>query len=250
MSIQAYNTRVLVSGNVVEVYKFKDTIFRGYEVGSRSAPSKENIDIDFDTGEIMEKDTHLESRAKSNIRARNHIRRLTLANFSNKSKFLTLTFKENETDLKRANERFKEFVKKVRKHEQKDFKYLAVIEFQKRGAIHYHIICNLKYLKAKKIEEYWGQGFIKINRINHVDNIGAYVVKYMTKEDADERLIGKKMYQCSKGLDKPKELIGAQAEYVLAQLEKEGRKKAYSSEYENRQTGNKIEYMEYNLSRK
>jgi hypothetical protein len=33
--------------------------------------------------------------------------------------------------------------------------------------------------------------------MDHVDNIGAYVIKYMTKEDADPRLIEKKMYQTS-----------------------------------------------------
>ncbi|MCU5009076.1 Rep protein [Bacillus paranthracis] len=250
MTIQAYNTKVVVSGGVIEVYKFQDTIFRGYESKRSGGGIAEYLDVDHETGEIIEKDSRVENRGRSNIRARNNIRRLALANFSNKSKFLTLTFKENMTDITKANERFKEFVKRMRKHEQKDFKYLSVIEFQKRGAIHYHMLCDLKYVKAKRIEELWGHGFIKINRITHVDNIGAYVVKYMTKEDADERLIGKKMYQCSRGLEKPKELIGKKAEYVLAQLEKEGKKIAYSSEYENKQTGNKIEYREYNLSRK
>ncbi|WP_222129330.1 hypothetical protein, partial [Kocuria rosea] len=42
-----------------------------------------------------------------------------------------------------------------------------------------------------------------------VDNLGAYVTKYMVKdlEKVDERLIGKKAYQRSLNLDKPKQLV-------------------------------------------
>lgn len=258
MTIQSYNLKAVVSGNVIEFYRYDDTMFRGYEnkkVGGRISGDYIDTDgnrmtIDPDTGEMIPK--NIESRARSNIRARNMIRRLALANFSNKSKFLTLTFKENIIDFDQANKMFKAFVRKMKK-EQADFKYLAVIEFQERGAIHYHMLCNMKYTRVEKIRDKWrsvvGEGNIDIQRITHVDNIGAYIVKYMTKADADERLVGKKMYQRSKGMDEPKELVGAQAEYILAQLEKEGKKIVYSSSYENKQTGNKITYSEFNLKR-
>lgn len=254
MTIQAYNLKAIVSGNIIEFYRYQDTMFKGYENKKTGGGSSDDyydsdgnrMTIDPDTGEMIPK--KLESRARSNIRARNTIRRLALSNFSNKSKFITLTFGDHITDIKQANKYFTAFVKKMKK-KQKEFKYLAVIEFTKAGRIHYHMLCNMDYMKAKDIETMWGQGFIKINRITHVDNIGAYVVKYMTKDDADERLIGKKMYQRSRGMDEPKELVGAQAEYIMAQLEKEGKKIVYSSSYENKQTGNKIEYIEYNMKR-
>jgi len=253
MTVQAYNMKAIVSGNVYEFYRYEDTMFRGYEQ-KRSSSSVNTfydsegvaVQIDPDTGEMIPK--KVASRARSNIRARNELRRLALANFSNKSKFITLTFKDNMQDLTEANKLFKAFTRQLRK-KQKDFKYIAVIEFQKRGAIHYHLLCNLKYVPAKIIEKMWGQGFIKINRIDHVDNIGAYVIKYMTKEDADPRLIGKKMYQTSKKLERPKELVGKQAEFLYEQMIKEKRKKVYSSSYENKQTSNKIVYEEYNLKR-
>ncbi|MFE3898753.1 MULTISPECIES: Rep protein [unclassified Priestia] len=254
MTIQAYNLKAIVSGNIIEFYRYQDTMFKGYEnkkTGSGSSDDYYDSDgnrmtIDPDTGEMIPK--VLESRARSNIRARNTIRRLALANFNNNSKFITLTFGDHITDIEQANKYFKAFIRKMTR-KQNGFKYLAVIEFTKIGRIHYHMLCNMDYMKAKDIETMWGQGFIKINRITHVDNIGAYVVKYMTKDDADERLIGKKMYQRSRGMDEPKELVGAQAEYIMAQLEKEGKKIVYSSKYENRQTGNNIEYMEYNMKR-
>lgn len=253
MTIQAYNIKAIVSGGIYEFYRYDDTIFRGYERKTGSSVPNDFFDsegnpmnLDYETGELIPK--KINSRARSNIRARNELRRLALTNFSNKSKFITLTFKENMTDLAESNKLFKAFIRDLRK-KQSDLKYIAVIEFQKRGAIHYHLLCNLKYIKAKVLEETWGHGFIKINRINHVDNIGAYVIKYMTKEDADPRLVGKKMYQTSQKLERPKELVGKQAEYLYEQMLKEKRKKVYSSSYENKQTTNKIIYEEYNLAR-
>lgn len=60
------------------------------------------------------------------------------------------------------------------------------------------MISNLPYIAAKELENIWSNGFIKINAIDKVDNLGAYVIKYMTKDHADERLQGLKAYNCSK----------------------------------------------------
>lgn len=259
MTIKAYNMKVIVSGGVYEFYRYEDTMFRGYEQ-KRSSSSKNTyydsegneLKLDYETGELIPKKMH--SRGRSNIRARNKLRRLALANFSNKSKFITLTFKEDIRDIPEANKLFKRFIDRLREKQKKnknsaELKYIAVIEFTEAGRIHYHMLCNLKYIPAKELEETWGQGFIKINRIDHVDNIGAYVIKYMTKEDADPRLCGKKMYQTSQKLEQSKELVGKEAEYLYERLIKEKRKKVYSSSYENKQTSNKIFYEEFNLKR-
>lgn len=257
MTIKAYNLKVIISGGVYEFYRYEDTMFRGYErkPGARSSNTfydSEGIamNIDPETGEMTPK--ALDSRGRSNIRARNELRRLALANFNNKSKFMTLTFKEDIEDVAEANQMFAAFVRKMKK-ERPDFKYIAVIEFQKRGAVHYHLLCNLKYMKFNIIREHWkgvvGEGNVDVQPIDHVDNIGAYVIKYMTKEGADPRLVGKKMYQTSRNLERPIELVGAKAEYLYEQMQKEGIKKAYSSSYENKQTTNQIHYEEYNLRR-
>lgn len=257
--------KAIVSGGVYEFYKYEDTMFRGYERRRNSSSQNTFYDdegnalqLDYETGELIPK--KLTSRARSNIRARNELRRVALANFNNKSKFITLTFREHIEDVAEANKLFKEFIKRLNAYRKKkakqkkqkepeNLKYIAVIEFTKAGRIHFHMLCDLKYTPAKEIEEVWGQGFIQINRIDHVDNIGAYVIKYMTKEDADPRLSGKKMYNPSKGLKRPKELVGKEAEYLYEQMQKEKRKKVYSSSYENKQTSNQIIYEEYNLAR-
>jgi len=268
MSVKAYNIKAIVSGGVYEFYRYEDTMFRGFSSTRSRGGGNANtyhdeygnpMILDTETGELIPKKLH--SRGRSNIRARNNIRRLALSNFDNRSKFLTLTFRENMQDLEEANKLFKAFMRKMRK-ERPDLKYIAVIEFQDgdrredgkgRGAIHYHLLCNLSYMRVEKIRKYWrdvvGEGNIDLQKIDHVDNVGAYIIEYMTKESADPRLQGKKMYQCSKGLDKPKELIGAQAEYLYEKMLEEKRKKVYSSSYENKQTSNQVFYEEYNLRR-
>jgi len=59
---------------------------------------------------------------------------------------------------------------------------LAVIQFQDRGAIHYHMMSDLPYIPKAKLSKIWGNGFIKINDITNVDNVGAYLIGYMNKK--------------------------------------------------------------------
>lgn len=117
------------------------------------------------------------------------------------NKFLTLTFSDNVSDLYYSNSEFLKFIHKVNYHvfhtKKRILKYLAVIEFQERGAIHYHVICNLPFVEHDKLSSLWKHGFISINRIKDsknddisidCDNVGAYVCKYMTKDNDDPRL--------------------------------------------------------------
>ncbi|GAI10009.1 unnamed protein product, partial [marine sediment metagenome] len=42
-----------------------------------------------------------------------------------------------------TNREFKKFIQRLR-YQYGDFKYMAVIEFQDRGAIHYHMISDFR----------------------------------------------------------------------------------------------------------
>ncbi|MFA5830391.1 MAG: hypothetical protein WC878_01020 [Candidatus Paceibacterota bacterium] len=122
--------------------------------------------------------------------------------------FVTLTFAENTQNTKTANFLFSKFIKRLTYYigeQKKSFlKYVVVTEFQKRGAIHYHaIFFNLEHVRTNVFAKIWGQGFVKMNMINDVSNVGAYVCKYMGKDFDDDRLDGKKRYFCSKRLNKP-----------------------------------------------
>lgn len=263
-----YDARVFISGNVIEIYSYSETRARGFSIPTRSIKHNTVKQIDFETGELLvdygDVTDKLRSRMKSNIRARNEVRRLVLSNFDKNSKFMTLTFRENLQDLDEANRCFKLFLQSVNRYlasrDKQNMKYIAVVEFQKRGAIHYHVICDLKGFPANRLWGFWKNatgsydGGVDIKRITHVDNVGAYVTKYMVKdlEKADERLIGKKCYQRSKNLERPVEftldLRKEKDAKIFEDLLKD-KKITYENDYEDKFTGGTVTYREINLSR-
>lgn len=230
----SYNKRVVISGNQIEVYRYENDVIYGYKDKKKSSRGRQAIASDED----KEK-----NREKVFKRARTELRRLINSNVEDDSKFLTLTFKDNVIDLDYANNEFKKFIKRLNYHFNIKVKYSCVIEFQKRGAIHYHVILyNLSgRVDLHKLSDVWGHGFIKLNKIKGVDNVGAYICKYMTKTD-DKRLEGRKMYFNSRSLNKPieikePELVRAVESSLQNQVPKY--ENSFSNEY------NSISYSQY-----
>lgn len=127
------------------------------------------------------------------------------------------------------------------------FVYLAVIEFQKRGAVHYHFLCNLPFIKSKEIEKIWGHGFIKIRKIKHVTNLGAYFCKYLHKDMTDKRLFGKKKYFCSENIERPtevhdNEIVGK----LMEQYELQDMEPNYETRFTNEYTG-EVVYRQFRV---
>lgn len=204
-TLTPYNRRLIRSGNVVELYEYEMPVLRG---GTFSRKGRANAPFTSD-------ETKLDNRNKTAARARRHVRRIINAN-PQLNKFLTLTYAENMTDIDRARKELDNFFKRLKRQFPR-FAYVCVIEFQKRGAVHFHLLCNLPFVDVKALAEVWGHGFIKLNRIDNVDNVGAYVTKYMTKENMDERLIGYRSYSMSRGLNAPQEYTDE--EQIEAELE-------------------------------
>lgn len=198
--------------------------------------------------------------AQTQHNRRTRIRQLVTMNFDSTSKFVTLTFNDHQqfsiSDVKACNAYFKRFVMRM-KYRYKDFKYVAVIEFQDknaRGAVHYHMICNLPFIKKAELAQIWGGGFVKINRIDKVDNVGAYVVKYMCKDTEDTRLCGENAYLHSRGLSEPIEVCSWRsgsdketADQIMGLLKEKS--PSYAATYESEKAGH-IEYYQYNANRK
>lgn len=233
--------KIIITGSIYELYEYEKTI-----VGKGG--HKEIKDL-------MQKEKNYQNQ---NVRRRNNVRRLVCANFTNENcKFLTLTFAENVTDIKACNLEFKNFVKRL-KHNYKleNLKYISVIEFQKRGAVHYHVMLNIPYIPQKDLQKLWGNGFVFINKIDNVDNLGAYLVKYMTKDTSDIRLQGQKAFFHSKNLIQPIEITDIKypdlyESHKMIFEEKIKQKKCtsvYESTYDTECLG-LCYYQQYNLDR-
>lgn len=245
--------KVIVSGNIYEVYTYErppkniESYDDGYEERFK------------DVQDDLRVDRKVERRLQTVRDARNTSRRLTLMNFGSDDKFFTLTYKENMTCLDKADEDFKKFIKRFKYHYGiSSLKYIAVRERQKRGAIHFHMICDwnrdlgteneIRSLERHVGENVWKHGFVDVKPIGHVDNVGAYLIKYMTKDISIELFEGKKMYLCSRGLERPKVYSGEEAEMLIKYYNLDNKKEVFTNCYESEYLG-QITYKEYNAKR-
>lgn len=134
-------------------------------------------------------------------------------------RFMTLTFADNVTDVCYANKHFDKFIKRLRRIAGSDFKYVCVIEFQGRGAIHYHLLHNAKYIRTKTLELMWQAGFVqnKSVDIRQTGNACAYLSMYMTKAQECEKLgAGKKAFHCSQNCLRPVVIVDNKENYLMA----------------------------------
>lgn len=224
--VSYYDRKLYVCGLVLEFVEFELPVVKLSKV-SRVGRAGQSFTTD---------DVKLSNRLKNVGRARQNVRRIVNTNFSTSSKFVTLTFAENVTDLRFANHEFGKFLKRLKRYLGYIPQYIAVVEFQKRGAIHFHVLMNCPYIPVEVLERLWGHGFVKINAIDNVDNLGAYVTKYMTKDNIDERLAGQKSYFTSHNLKKPEETTdGELIDEVLAAADVE--RVAYSTEFDSEYYG-------------
>lgn len=194
--------KVVISGKHVEIYEFEKPYYVGFPAYSKPR-----------TGWRIEKTkpNQKEMRDDNVKRTKKRLKRLVNSN-PTLLKFFTLTFADSVKDFKTANHEFRIFIKRV-KRKYPLFKYVAVPEFQDKtrgGVIHYHMLCNLPYMPVSGLEELhqlWGQGWIDLRRIDKVENLGAYMAKYLGKQNFDNRLFGVKNFllqwiYCSRELSK------------------------------------------------
>lgn len=165
MSLKKY----VITGDIIEVYNYTNYV-KGKGGANRTAEKSEDIE------------KSLINYANTNQRRRDNVRRLACCNFNSEyDKFFTLTFKDNKTDVKECNYIFMKFIQRLKYKFTKDIKYLAVLEFQNRGAVHYHVLSDIPYIPQEELQELWGQGFVFINAISHVDNIRCIYSKIYDK---------------------------------------------------------------------
>jgi len=139
-------------------------------------------------------------------RARKAIYEIVEINKTPYTKMITLTYKENMQDYDKLAHDFKMFIKSM-KRKGYQFPYLWVVEKQKRGALHVHLIVfQDDYIPVDDIKKAWKHGFVKINaQFQGIDHKGAYIAKYIQKETMPP---DKKAYRTSRNVKRPTEKAG------------------------------------------
>jgi len=208
-------TRVRFSKHSFKVIKCGDYIQLYSYTSSKLKQDVEKLDVD-----NLSKKSRVVNKDKKKIEERSIIRtklscqRLAKANAKDWKTFITLTYAENMQDVAKSKKDLTNFIHNIKKV-KRDFKYIAIPEFQKRGAIHFHLLTNLSLqdnniIKKQKDNDkyydvkYWAKGFTSVEVMtNDVKKIVGYISKYMTKDNCDERLFNFKRYTSSQNLIKP-----------------------------------------------
>lgn len=95
---------------------------------------------------------------------------------------------------------------------------MATIEFQERGAVHYHcVFFNLPFTEGERLTAIWKNGNANIDYVRHVGKTATYMTKRMSD---DERLQGQKSYLNSRGLHEPVKMTSKEkVEEIVANSE-------------------------------
>ena len=239
--LKKYSVKSIVCGEFTQFYFYKTkriisdknlekNISRKKEI--EKYETKYKIKQIFDEDDLYKKDEKRVGQSLKEIELRNinrskfELQRLVKSNIHDFKTFITLTFDQQKSDINinditLANKKFNIFRTYIRQLTN-DFKYICVQEFQKRGAVHYHLLTNLDYttcglfLQEKKLWNKsskswqvgkpikgWSYGYSLAKPLDDINVIG-YISKYMTK-DIDNRLFEKRRYHYSRNLKKPSE---------------------------------------------
>jgi len=207
--------KLIISGSVLEEYSFDYRERSARPVGKvRTVRQKELSSI------------------TSINRSRLTLRRLINANANlwrsdtgrpYKPIFCTFTFRENVTDLDFANRFFSKFIQRFNYFLNIKLQYVAVPEFQQRGAVHYHVVFfNLPYIDHvyKVVRDVWGdESFVNVKPVYSYKTLVTYLYKYMVKNASDERLFGRKRYFASRFLHRPMVIKGSRGAAYDAAIE-------------------------------
>ena len=200
-----YNLKIVRSEDRIELYKYKSFLKIGSECNNKNGRKSDEITKE---KKIINKKINLN-------RSRNKIIRLCSCN-KDLTTFITLTYRENFQDFKRSKYHLNYFLKKF-----KDLKYIYVLELQGRGAIHFHLLCNLsinfktshrgrksqiqKNYEKQFASKYWKHGFVDIRNLKSEGNtnVGKYLSSYMVQGLLNRDLQGTKCFGYSRNLSKP-----------------------------------------------
>jgi len=186
--------KVTDMGNVIEI-QYMD--HRNNKQTIRMLPGGLEF-MELSTGEVKQCQIH-NSRAeqkKSLYRTFKNARGLINANVTDVKnvRWITLTYAENMTDTNRLYEDFKKFHMRFQAYCKREGiicpEYIVMMEPQGRGAWHCHLLYiwdkKAPYIANKTLREIWQQGFVKIKKLDDVDNVGAYLTAYLGDMDLDD----------------------------------------------------------------
>jgi hypothetical protein len=229
-------TKIIKYGDNLEIYQYEHPPMphrRGVRDPEKEKPTE---------------DEKYEKRQDNIYQTKRNFQKLVLANLGKEKPLpllLSLTYAENMQDITVAYRDYKSFVQALKYKFGKDFKYIAVPEFQKRGAVHFHAlfwglpknINRANEIKNRTIAKIWGHGFVDIKDTDGDQKISGYLAKYMAKAFTDKKLKNQKAYVSSWNVERPVVESDTSALYFLFKYTNENDLPIVDKEYLTRWLG-------------
>ena len=159
--------------------------------------------VDLKTGDIREFErTENRSQGENSLRKTfNRLRELINTNFEGAPNelFVTLTYRgELQTrDTTRVYTDFKNFMKRLKYayKQSTTIDYINVLEPHATGNFHMHVLIRFNdlesiYIPNGELADLWGNGFVTVQSLKGVDNIGAYLSAYLADIEVPDILEG------------------------------------------------------------
>ena len=247
-----YFARILINSNKLVQLRIYDETFNRKEksINRNKLPPKEKgnpikeikgeqIPIDFlhdYSADVIEIKPEKKITKRSLSRTRINIISTIKNNEDRFKSFITLTFKENISDIDESFKLFQNYIRRVKyilNKRNEELYYIAVPEFQKRGAIHFHLLasievgdidlipkrepkvtfsrnnkCNITLIYYD-LPQWKDNGYstaTAIYRNNDDFDIGLYLIKYLYK-DFDNRFYSRQKVLKSQNLRKADEIL-------------------------------------------
>ena len=222
-----YNTKLIITGNSTELYKYSKVITSGSRVTNDKGRTN--------TGGNRDRKNTLH-KAKTKI--------IRIVNSNTWSMMLTLTYAD-DTTVAESQKDICSFIKRLRQV-YPQFKYLYVLELTKRGRPHYHMLVDavVDFTDLHSYERYlaeiWSHGFVDVQLITNSKGAGHYISKYFTKDPIDTHY---KLYGYSRNCIKPTEVKCLDTRDTIAILQELNCNVVYSNSYDIEATKNHVDYF-------
>lgn len=137
------------------------------------------------------------------------------ANFVKGDYHLVLTYSGDAPSPSVAKKQLSNFFRNMRswaKKNEKEFKYIAVTEYE-HTRIHHHVV--MSKIDLEVIEKYWNHGYVKFTELDESGNyvkLAAYLLKETAKTFREADNPSKRRYTCSRNIVTPqpkRELISS-----------------------------------------
>lgn len=205
-------SKIIISGNTVETYEYQKSIPYTHQTGTASHKGRKrdtsNVDLD-DRSSVLVAKARRQDHAK---RAQMDFKRLVRANLgeSDHPVLVTLTYRENAVEVSKCYKDFTAFNQRLRAAYKTEFKYVSVVEFQRRGAVHFHALywrlpayVVYRERQIRNLAYLWGHGFVYLKQTDSSYKIANYLAKYMVKAFTNPLLFNQKAYVASRNIKRP-----------------------------------------------